>query len=120
MDFGFLLWRVGDPGAKIIPGDFNGDGKTDFIIYDAHYAALYTATGDLSNPFTWMPLWNPTFDPDGWAAGNPVTITTGDFNGDGRTDFLVQNSDASALFSGTGLLNQPFSEELVRGMPPIH
>ena len=40
-------------------GDFNGDGKTDFIIHNLQYAAQFTATGSSTNPFTCQSLWAP-------------------------------------------------------------
>jgi len=74
--------------VNIIPGDFNGDGKLDFIRQtDSTLGAwprstLQTATAPL-------PL------PRGHGLARKldrdhVTIIPGDFNGDGRTDFIKQ------------------------------
>jgi len=99
----------GDPGATITPGDFNGDGKTDFIIHDDRFASLFTATGIPATPFTHQALWNPAYDPDGWSAEGPVNIIPGNFNGDGMTDFIVQNSRQVALYTATGKSGHPFN-----------
>jgi RHS repeat-associated protein len=78
-------------------GDFNGDGKVDFLIQSflGPNLALFLATGTPSFPFS-LPQMLFTGGTGGWVvnsggAGKDV-ITTGDFDGDGRTDFMIVNS----------------------------
>lgn len=94
-----------DPGASIIPGDFNGDGKTDFIRQE-HGA---WATSDYTKSFeVYFSRGDGTFEivkPGKEAQGDPyqddlkfdpgANIITGDFNGDGKTDFLRQERGAA-------------------------
>ncbi len=88
-------WLRFDPGANIIPGDFNGDGKTDFIRQERG-----GWDNDRTNTFNvYFSRGDGQFDivtPAGseyqrllrFDAG--VHIIPGDFNGDGKTDFLRQ------------------------------
>jgi hypothetical protein len=63
-------------------GDFNGDGLTDLICYggDGDWY-LGISTGNGFTPRSW---------PGGLAPATPITnqCTTGDFDGDGRTDLI--------------------------------
>ena len=101
-----------DPGANIIPGDFNGDGMTDFIRQykngnDDHRGGtlmVYFSKGDGN-----FSLANPVLSHMGADGG--VNIIPGDFNGDGRTDFIRQekngwdndsNPDTFSIYYSTG------------------
>ncbi len=88
----------GFSGAQILTGDFNGDGKTDVLVFRSSdgYIAQWLSNGA-----------------GGWAyqqpayAGSPYTqVVTGDFNGDGKTDLLVFQSSngylATWLSNGAG------------------
>src|SRR6266446_2301765 len=77
--------------TNIIPGDFDGDGKTDLIKQDDattyQKATLYRSNGD--GTFTAVAI-----IPGYWDR-NHVNIILGDFNGDGRTDFIKQTDNAA-------------------------
>ena len=89
-------WLRFDPGSNIIPGDFNGDGKTDFIRQDKG-----GWDDDLINSFNiYFSKGNGYFDivtPEGgvyqdWLRfDHGSNIIPGDFNGDGKTDFIRQD-----------------------------
>ncbi|MBE9248627.1 transporter substrate-binding domain-containing protein [Dolichospermum sp. LEGE 00240] len=113
-----------DPGANIITGDFNGDGKTDFIRQEKG-----DRDNDIKNTFNvYFSNGNGTFNivtPGSNVSGDPyqdklrsdpgVNIITGDYNGDGKTDFIRQekgdwDNDISDNFSiylsqGNGYFN---------------
>jgi uncharacterized protein YdcH (DUF465 family) len=92
------------PGANIIPGDYNGDGKTDFIRQEHSGTAgwgsdtvgtfsIYFSKGD-GNFDIVTPLGTEYQDA---LRGTPgVWITPGDYNGDGKTDFIRQEHTGTA------------------------
>ena len=74
---GYSTFTFGSPGDTPVPGDFDGDGKTDFAIY---------------RPSTYTFWVNKSSD------GNTYSVTLGasgdipapaDFDGDGKTDIAV-------------------------------
>ncbi|MEU1825363.1 FG-GAP-like repeat-containing protein [Streptomyces abikoensis] len=84
--------------SKLASGDFNGDGKTDLAVlygYDKldgrNRTALYFTAND-NNGFNeprkaWdSSTWKDGKDSWSWDASK---LTTGDFNGDGKTDLAV-------------------------------
>jgi len=94
----YQLWSKFDDGANIIPGDFNGDGKTDFIRQEKggwdddniNNFNVYFSRGDgffdIVTPQGDIYQWWTKFD-DG------ANIIPGDFNGDGKTDFIRQEKN---------------------------
>ncbi len=88
-------WLRSDPGANIIPGDFNGDGKTDFVRQErggrdndnTNTFNVYFSRGD--GYFDIVTPSGSEYQKDlKWDAG--AKIIPGDFNGDGSTDFIRQ------------------------------
>ncbi|HEY3354703.1 MAG TPA: FG-GAP-like repeat-containing protein [Polyangia bacterium] len=84
----FSCSQVADPGAwngyELLTGDFNGDGKTDIYLHGRFGTGLADYMG-LSQGSTFQ-LWT-------WAPGanwSDYNVITGDFNGDGKTDILLQ------------------------------
>lgn len=80
--------------TNLIPGDFNGDGKTDLIRQEKNgwdddnigTFQVYFSKGD--GTFDVITPQNPSYQTD--MKGDYVNIIPGDFNGDGKTDFLRQ------------------------------
>jgi uncharacterized repeat protein (TIGR01451 family) len=91
-------------------GDYNGDGKTDFAIYDqtaSQYFILFNgAQGALTPQF-----------------GNPSHVNipvAGDYNGDGKTDIAIYDQASSQFFvllSGGGALTPQFGNSSHRNIP---
>ncbi|MFJ5549444.1 FG-GAP-like repeat-containing protein [Streptomyces sp. NPDC093225] len=78
--------------AKYTAGDVNGDGRTDII-------ALYVYGDNAVRVFTGLARpdgTHPGFNQSGWSAGagswqlDPVKLTSGDTDGDGRADLTAQ------------------------------
>ncbi|WP_410568884.1 FG-GAP-like repeat-containing protein [Amycolatopsis sp. cmx-4-61] len=83
--------------ARWVTGDFNGDGRTDF-------GAFYDYLDGGTNLFLWYANASGGFDSQGikWSgAFRPLNarFTTGDFDGDGRTDIAAAYDNGSADLS---------------------
>jgi hypothetical protein len=93
LDFGLPSpWRP-------ITGDFNGDGKTDYARLGATDAWLFFGRADrtFKRGFqSYLDQWPPLdFDP-----GSTWQPFTGDFDGDGRTDYAWIGNSGAWLFHG--------------------
>ncbi|MBZ4401152.1 FG-GAP-like repeat-containing protein [Myxococcus sp. AS-1-15] len=84
---GFTSNYSSDGATRFLPGDFNGDGKVDFIAIHARggtYANTFLANGD----GTFRLVVSGGFSSDYWADG-ATPFLPGDFNGDGKVDFIA-------------------------------
>jgi hypothetical protein len=84
----FASWAA-TSGVRIVTGDFNGNGRTDIALIRqtpgwgtipiafANGNGSWTITNNVVGAFA------------GWACQPGVTIVTGDFNGNGRTDIAL-------------------------------
>jgi hypothetical protein len=84
---------------SVAVGDFTGQGAADLAAAaDAGNVALFEGFGIYQpNTFTVNPVYP-------MAGNGPISIITGDFNGDGRTDIAVANQDSNnvSIVLGTG------------------
>jgi sarcosine oxidase delta subunit len=82
-------------GSTIVSGDFNGDGKTDFIVTCPGCGWTTSPTFTSNGDGTWT-ITNPTLQSGDtnasstWMNAAGSTIVSGDFNGDGKTDFIIR------------------------------
>jgi hypothetical protein len=99
------VYNAFTPGFDTIRyGDFNGDGKTDLIVYNRTTALGYVLLGKGDGTFSPVSLFlGPGFD----------HIATGDLNGDGLTDFVMyRGSDGTcytALSNGDGTFRYQYT-----------
>lgn len=83
----------------IVTGDWNGDGKTDWARVHSAGIRFFVSTGSAFTSMT---------DVAGWGTGNGFTdantypILTGDWNGDGLTDWARVQHSAVSFFLSTG------------------
>jgi hypothetical protein len=83
----FAGWAA-TPGAQILVGDFNGDGRSDVaLIGPGGWASMPVAfsNGDGTFNITNLPIVNFA----GWAATANARALVGDFNGDGKADVAL-------------------------------
>jgi hypothetical protein len=66
--------------GPIITGDFNGDGKTDVMMWRESTKSwtVNLSTGNGFSDYEWQGAW-----------GSDGPIVSGDFNGDHKTDLVV-------------------------------
>ncbi|MEH2420705.1 MAG: VCBS repeat-containing protein, partial [Nostoc sp.] len=84
--------------TNLIVGDYNGDGKDDFIrqekgayaVDDLLTAQVYLSNGD--GTFSSQLLTDFTID-----SGDLTNLIVGDYNGDGKDDFIRQEKGAYAV-----------------------
>ncbi len=79
-----VIYRTGDGNASYVTkADLNNDGNPDLILAKGSTSKLRILLGDGSGTFTLTPK------PVLIGGINPISITTGDFNGDGNQDLVV-------------------------------
>jgi len=88
-------------------GDFDGDGKSDYLLLSGHQQYLHRSNGDGTFTVTEVNLTN------GWNFGDVKSnylVVGGDFNADGRSDYLLAKEDKQYVFLSNG--NGTFSPQL--------
>lgn len=80
--------KVTDVGARLLPGDFDGDGRSDLIVVGGvDHSTLSTAFSNGSGGWTVRTTTPGSFTD--WASRHDAVVLSGDFDGDGRTDVAL-------------------------------
>ncbi len=92
--------------ARIVTGDFTGDGKTDVMAqYSDGSLRAWASTGDVSADNRLF-VGSGALVGTGWATSSVPRILTGDINADGKTDILAQYADGTLrAWASTGDLS---------------
>jgi hypothetical protein len=76
------VWGQG--GDVVVPGDYDGDGKTDIAVWRPSTGEWWVRYSSLG--YGWMvALWGQSGD----------VVVPGDYDGDGKTDFAVWRPSTS-------------------------
>src|SRR5260370_1022771 len=90
---------------QIIIGDFDGDGKTDFLSANKTSGNFDVFRSNGDGTFTWMPVPpspGTSCPAGGCLSSTPNAVIVGDFNGDGKTDFASAGTNNVFLSNGDG------------------
>ncbi len=85
-----IVESYGSAGYKPIPGDFNGDGRTDFLYHsNASGSVTELRTSNVNGTFSAQ-----TINIYGSPGYRPIPL---DYNGDGLTDFLYHSNASGSV-----------------------
>ena len=107
----------GNNPRSVAIGDFNGDGRQDFVAANFNSNSVSIGMGNGSGGFA------PPAGPLVTVGNAPQTVAIGDFNNDGKQDFATASSSASTLSlrlgTGSGGFTAPGYSEVNVGTTPL-
>src|SRR5262249_53871747 len=88
---------AGSGPLRVAVGDFNGDGKLDFVITNGNSNSVSILLGKGDGTFE--------TNVDYPTGGQPISVAVGDFNGDGKLDLATANQNCSTVPCGAGSIS---------------
>jgi spore coat protein A len=89
-------YDCGKSGDFVAPGDYNGDGKSDFVVQRAHVGAACATDNTQGTPAPFVPNADFVIALNGGAVTTVTcvgrttdVVVPGDYDGDGKTDITV-------------------------------
>ena len=98
--------------SAIVVGDFNGDGKLDWVIANGGDNSLYIYLGN-GDGTSQLPVILPT------AGRSPIALAAADLNGDGKLDLVVVEADSQTIGILLGKGDGTFGSEIELRLPVI-
>jgi hypothetical protein len=107
----------GQEPSGLVIGDFNNDGNPDVLVANSGTSNVDILLGNGNGSFS-QPITGPVF-----VGSVPLAIVSGDFNHDGKLDFLTANSQANTvsvrLGNGNGAFTNPAPTDVPVGTTPF-
>ena len=94
------VYRIRYTATTTVPGDLNGDGKADVLLYVPKSGAAFTSLSDGAGGFSYVP--------DLWSGGF-TALRLG--NGNGTSDLIVYNRNTGAAYLGSSNASGKFTFE---------
>jgi CSLREA domain-containing protein len=106
---------TGTDPRSVVVGDFNGDGKQDIAAANFGSNNISVLLGDGAGGF------GPAINFGTGVSTTPVSISLGDFNGDGKQDLAVadQGTDRGSVLLGNGLGSFSAPTNFAAGSQPL-
>jgi len=105
--------------ARVEVADFNGDGKSDLFVFDTGFLTIYSLNSENKLVVLYRNMSTDSTLMMGYpSVTTSLPILVGDFNGDGKSDFLIPKTNGSSQWykytsTGTTMIKEEKSYQAV-------